>query len=195
MAIEIGIHREDSSMIALMEASRKELKQRELLLQKRIQEQQKELKRVRAQLSHLDGFLSLEHGTTRESAATSGRSSGAEICKMVEVILRENGNAPMHYRKLTEEVQKRGVVVCGIEPEKTLLSSISKDNRFIRPAKRGQYALREYKDPQSDAKRKKGKVSESNEGQYSSLPVQRESDERDPRVEGFYPPDWDEISF
>lgn len=155
MSTEVSFQNEPS-MIALMRASRKQLKGKEQKLQERIQESQRELKRVRAQLSHLDGFLSLEDGVNPQRVSASARSSGAEICNMVETILRENKNAPTHYSRLTEEVQRRGVVIGGTDPERTLLSSIGKDKRFYRPEKRGQYALREQHWAQLEGKHKGG---------------------------------------
>lgn len=198
MAIEV-ILEEGPNMITLMRASRGQLQQRERLLLKQIQENQRELKRVRAQITHLDGFLSLEEGKTSDQGTTAIRSSGEEICNMVETILLQNENAPMHYRALTEEVQNRGVVIGGIDPERTLLSNIAKDDRFHRPAKRGQYAIRVER-LQQLAQLENEPVNsvdtEADSNRRSSSPNQGEYGEWGPASNEFRPPaDVGEIPF
>ncbi len=197
MSKAFGAGNKDASMIALMIASRNQLKQTEQQLLEQIQESQRELKRVRGQLAHLDGFLKLEEGLSSNEVASSSRSSGEEICNMVETILLENENAPMHYSALTEEVQKRGVVIGGIDPERTLLSNIGKDKRFHRPAKRGQYALRDEHLAELENERMNRVVIESEANRRSSSPNQGAYGEWGPQSEGFYPPPSDvgEIPF
>ncbi|MCY4525460.1 MAG: hypothetical protein OXB89_02525 [Anaerolineaceae bacterium] len=183
-------------MIALMIASRNKLKQTEQNLLEQIQESQRELKRVRGQLAHLDGFLKLEEGVSSKEVASSVRPSGVEICDMVETILLENGNTPIHYSELTEEVQKRGVIIGGIEPERTLLSNIGKDKRFHRPAKRGQYAIRVEHLAQLENKRMDSVDTEADSDKRSSSPNEGGYGEWGPPSEDFYPPsDVGEIPF
>lgn len=183
-------------MIALMIASRNQLKKTEQNLLEQIQECQRELKRVRGQLAHLDGFLKLEEGLSSKEVVSSVRSSGAEICDMVETILLENGNTPTHYSELTEEVQKRGVVIGGIDPERTLLSNIGKDKRFYRPAKRGQYAICAEHLAQLESERMKSVDTEAESNRRSSSPNQGAYGDWGPSSDDFAPPsDVGEIPF
>ncbi len=60
-------------------------------------------------------------------------------------VLKEHSPADMHYRDLAEEVLKRGGHLPGSDPGALLNSLLTSDKskRFVRPYRRGCYALRE----------------------------------------------------
>ena len=58
-------------------------------------------------------------------------------------ILREKNSEDMHYKALTEEVITRGGRLTNSEPWTHLNFLMNQDPRFIRPHRRGYYALKE----------------------------------------------------
>ena len=137
-------------------------------LEKKLRTIQRELERARNQLVHAQAYMDLEQrkAATQSPESASGVPSRAEVCDNVERILRGNNKEPMHYRELEKELRRRGVVIGGKKPENGLVSRIYNDKRFVRPARRGYYALREdYPDSKSIGERKKEvPVSESRPG-------------------------------
>lgn len=57
--------------------------------------------------------------------------------------LREIGH-PVYYKELALIVLRRGVMLAGKDPAATLLSHLARDDRFVRPQRRGEYGLREW---------------------------------------------------
>ena len=55
--------------------------------------------------------------------------------------LLEELHQPMHYKEIAAKLQERNTYIPGKKPEATLLSRMSRDNRFKRTKKRGTYAL------------------------------------------------------
>ena len=61
---------------------------------------------------------------------------------IAEEILSERNGEHMHYRELTEEVMSRGGELPEGSPDVALNVMMNRDSRFIRPFRRGYYALR-----------------------------------------------------
>jgi hypothetical protein len=57
-------------------------------------------------------------------------------------ILEEHGTEPVYYRDLVDIVKERGGNIEGTDPALTLVSKLVEDERFVRPFRRGWYALR-----------------------------------------------------
>jgi hypothetical protein len=57
-------------------------------------------------------------------------------------VLEESGADPIHYKELAKIVIERGGEIPGVDPAQTLVSRLVKDERFVRPFRRGWYALR-----------------------------------------------------
>ena len=61
----------------------------------------------------------------------------------------------MHYRELAKEIQARGGNIPGVDKDHTLIARLVKDDRFVRPTRRGFYALqRDYPNAKSVGARK-----------------------------------------
>ena len=58
-------------------------------------------------------------------------------------ILSERGGETMHYKALTEAVLKRHGNIQGDNPSRNLVARLVNDERFVRPARRGFYGLRQ----------------------------------------------------
>lgn len=156
------------NLAATMLVALTELKGEVRDLEAELRSVQRELERARNQLVHAEAFLDLEQrkATTQSSNASVSVPTKAEICDNVESILRGNNKIPMHYRDLEKELRRRGIVIGGKKPENGLVSRIYSDKRFVRPTRRGFYALREdYPDAKSIGERKKeGSEIENREG-------------------------------
>ena len=62
----------------------------------------------------------------------------------------------MHYKDLAEEVKAQGGDLSGENAAQVLVARLVKDDRFVRPARRGFYGLREdYPGARSVGERKK----------------------------------------
>ena len=83
-----------------------------------------------------------DYGTT----AFEGRGNGArrDVAELAYEILVARGKKPMYYEELAAEVVKAGGHLGGATPAQTLVARISRDQRFVRPEKRGWYAAREF---------------------------------------------------
>lgn len=107
-------------------------------------------------IAHLEGVLELsdvEH--TSATMPVLRQAHYSEICDLVEKILAERRKKPMHFRELADEVQRRGIELGGADPGRTLVAKMVWDPRFVRPTKRGFYALREdYPDVRNVGERK-----------------------------------------
>ena len=71
-------------------------------------------------------------------------SQGNELFQadLAEKILIHRGKEPMHYRELAEEVMRRGGRLRGRDPAAAMNAVLNRDERFVRPFRRGYYSLR-----------------------------------------------------
>ncbi|MDE0609093.1 MAG: HTH domain-containing protein [Anaerolineaceae bacterium] len=156
MTINFGSKSGGDNWIETLADVRQELRKRVRDLEKRRQDLEAELERAKKQLEHLDGFLNLEKGSAGRPPTVQSRSSSKqELGDLVEQVLRERKGEPMHYTELAKEVIRRGAVIRGKNPANGLVSRIHNDDRFVRPTRRGHYALKEdYPNSQSVGIRK-----------------------------------------
>ena len=119
-------------------------------LRKEIQECEAKCRKLETRLHHVDGLL----GIGQDSPDTVPAKNGHPVLDLAVEILRERNGEPMYYRELHNAVVEMGGRTAGKDPANTLLSRISKDNRFGRPHQKGFYALREdYPDAENVGKR------------------------------------------
>lgn len=146
----------EGGLIVALRDGQRDLQQEVRQLERKVQEAQRELERARRKLAHVEGFLNLEEDKPHEIEPTDSQSPSKDVvCDAVEQILRGNNGEPMHYRVLEAELRQRGTVILGKNPANGLVSRIHKDRRFVRPTRRGFYALREdYPDAVSIGERK-----------------------------------------
>ena len=132
-----------------------------------IRDSERRKEQAQIQLRHIRGLL------TENSADVSGDSAVAsateplplsegplqqqqDICRLAEEVLLERNGLPMHYNDLAKEVQSRGAVIGGKAPGNTLIAKLTSDSRFVRPYRKGYYALRkDYPHVSSVGSRKK----------------------------------------
>ena len=95
-------------------------------------------------LAHLDALLRIE-GWTDPDGGEVGHSqvikSNGAIPADAAYDLLTTLEIPLHYRSLAQQLSDSGIYVGGKDPAATLLSKISRDDRFKRSPERGVYGL------------------------------------------------------
>lgn len=71
-------------------------------------------------------------------------NAGKSIVDTAYEILLARGKKPMHYGELAEQVIAAGGAIPGQDPAQTLIARLSRDERFVRPERRGYYAARDH---------------------------------------------------
>ena len=109
-------------------------------LAERKKELQEQLNEVNVRLSHVSGLLGPDMGADNSSANSVPRMEA--VTDIAVAILSERAKRPMHYKDLAKEVLARGGDIPGKNPANNLVAKLVNDDRFVRPERRGCYALR-----------------------------------------------------
>ncbi len=116
---------------------------------------QARLQEVNARLRNVEGLLGTNEAdgmALPEATNTVGHS----VTDIAVEILSEREGKPMHYKDLTQEVQRRGGNLTGENAPHILVARLVNDERFVRPERKGHYALtRNYPSVKSVGARKK----------------------------------------
>jgi len=106
---------------------------------RRLEELQAEIQDLQERVKGTEHFLRVQ-GVLDEDAATEGRAQpgpestglGPEESRTdtAEKVLREAGQ-PMHYKKLWQELKRRGHTSEAQNPEQTLASTLSRNPKFV----------------------------------------------------------------
>lgn len=117
-------------------------------LEREIARLKDEMEAVSFRLGHVTALLrGPEMGGEGRKADSQDAETAEEFTDPVEIAYRyleEHGTEPVHYRELADIVRERGGELVGADPAITLVSRLVADNRFVRPFRRGWYALRMY---------------------------------------------------
>ena len=133
----------------MLEAERVELEQELAKVRQKITDSERRQASILSQLRHVRGLLGLTGAGASALADAEGaednyrNSRSRDVCDIAAAILAERNKEPMYYKDLAVEVQNRGGIMGGATPEATLVSKMTSDNRFLRPQRKGYYALRE----------------------------------------------------
>ena len=93
---------------------------------------------------HLVALLKLEgHSVTDEELINDNSSSETSVTDDAFDLL-DGIHVPLHYRDISERLREQGTDISGVDPAATLLSRISRDERFKR-VKRGTYGLKGWR--------------------------------------------------
>ena len=139
------------------ETLRSELEREKTALEGKRQELEREIARlenekeaVSFRLGHVTALLrgpEMEEVGEKKEPDLQEMEAAEESTDPVEIAYRyleEHGTEPVHYRKLADVVKERGGELEGTDPAITLVSRLVADDRFVRPFRRGWYALRVY---------------------------------------------------
>ncbi len=97
-------------------------------------------------LYHVEALLRFEGPSIKDGLrvghgiATPAAIARTSVTDAVSSLLEEL-HQPMHYKDIAAKLQERNTYIPGKKPAATLLSRMSRDNRFKRTKKRGTYAL------------------------------------------------------
>jgi hypothetical protein len=112
---------------------------------------QEEIGAVVRRMTHVQALLqeriadSVEIATDAEEPKMPAQPRLADGFDPVEIafkILNEKGGEPIYYKELAATVLQNGGELNGADPAMTLVSRLVTDERFVRPFRRGWYALR-----------------------------------------------------
>ena len=136
----------DAAFHQALRAEYTRLSARQRELQAQLQALEAELETVADRLEHIRALLpdwsaAEIRGEDRSSKKDDAIVNGDPV-ELARTILEERGGEPMHYRELAARVQQRGGSLPGSDPALTLVSRLVRDDRFVRPLRRGWYALR-----------------------------------------------------
>lgn len=97
-------------------------------------------------LRHIDALLQFEGYLADNSTNAAPRdlapsSNPAGSITDAAVALLDEIHRPMHYKDIAAKLQERGTYIPGRDPAATLLSRMTRDDRFKRAKSRGVYAL------------------------------------------------------
>jgi hypothetical protein len=99
-------------------------------------------------LSHIQALLKIETKSIEPGTGFPPKvNDNISITDSVFSLLQES-HQPMHYKDMANTLKARGLQVSGIDPAATLLSRISRDERFKR-VKRGTYGLKGWRKPKT----------------------------------------------
>jgi len=123
----------------------------------KMEELQSKKKNYEEMLNHIQALLKIEtKATETETASNFINDDNVSITDSAFSLLQES-HQPMHYKDMAHTLKARGLHISGVDPAATLLSRISRDDRFKR-VKRGTYGLkgwRKSKIRKSAARKKK----------------------------------------
>ncbi len=135
-----------AALADLLNAESLELRERLAELDRQIADLQNERRRLQERHRHITALLPEEKEGSLRMLPKLGRPSGSSptsaLLELAAAVLHERSPAPMHYRDLWEEVERRGGVIEGQDAAMGLISRLSRDERFCRPTSKGFYALR-----------------------------------------------------
>jgi hypothetical protein len=126
---------------ALLE-EREALEEEQVLLKAQAFEIETRLHEIEHRLDLVNGLM----GTPSISAAPhSGRNGTAPKPRAVDMafeVLSDCAPEPMYYKDLAQEVRVRGGDLSGENAAQILVARLVNDERFVRPIRKGFYALR-----------------------------------------------------
>jgi hypothetical protein len=164
------------------EALRRELEREKAALEARRQELEQLIAGLEAdkeavsfRLGHVNALIrepAMEAAAEDEQADTQRVEESGDAADPLEIaygILEKRGAEPVYYRELAEMVRQKGGDLEGSDPAMTLVSKLVTDDRFVRPFRRGWYALRAYYPKTRSVGRRKKRSSKRSRPRIGSM--------------------------
>lgn len=111
-------------------------------LEKQIVDAETRLKYVQKRLSLVVGLLDESNGTDPADKPYPEPETSPAVEVAYQVLAERNGET-MHYKPLAQEVIARNGDLSGNNAAQILVARLVNDDRFVRPARRGFYGLRQ----------------------------------------------------
>jgi len=99
-------------------------------------------------LSHIQALLKIETKSLESETVLTPKADDTISITDSALSLLQESHQPMHYKDIASTLKARGLQISGIDPAATLLSRISRDERFKR-VKRGTYGLKGWRKPKT----------------------------------------------
>jgi hypothetical protein len=138
----------EDTLNTALEKEKEILEAKRIELEREITRLKTEMEAISFRLGHITALLRGSEAelvekekihTVQEQETSNKLEDPVEIAYQ---ILEEHGTEPVHYRDLLDMVKERGGKIEGSDPAMTLISRLVADERFVRPFRRGWYALR-----------------------------------------------------
>ena len=129
-----------SDLGAMLATERRRLEQERDELAAQIREATTRVSVIEARLQHVDALL--DEGGDHPPIPPEMQSQKRDIADMAAEVLAERNGEPLYYKELAAEVIARGGEIGGASPSATLTARLVRDDRFVRPVRKGFYALR-----------------------------------------------------
>ena len=140
---------------ALLE-ERQSLEKEQGLLQAQALEIEARLREIGHRLELVSGLMQTSADEASVSSAITGSTPGPRAVDVAFDILSDKHGEPMYYKDLAAEVRARGGDLSGENAAQILVARLVADDRFLRPIRKGFYALRkDYPNAKNIGQRKK----------------------------------------
>ena len=126
-------------------------------IQKDLSHDRKRLREVQGRLEHVNGLLG-DTGESVKEASAGLPVDTHDVLSLAEDILNGLGGKELHFGEIARQVMERGGVLNGVDPANTLNARMTRDPRFVRPTRRGYYALRAHHPDAAHVGARKGSV-------------------------------------
>ena len=131
----------NATLTSSLRAEKRKLSSEQARIRKELEKKADRLRDIQGQLVHINALLGKKPPTPGEVIPSIWSTNVADIAAE---ILEERGGEDMHYKELARAVLERGGKLGGKRPEGVLVTRLINDGRFIRPLRRGYYALRKH---------------------------------------------------
>ena len=126
----------------VLQAEKDSLEREQAELRVQVAEADARLRVIEGRLAHVNGLLSPSNTTTRIPSLNGSHPTPAATDIAFEILSERSGET-MYYKDLAVEVQNRGGDISGENAAQILVARLVQDERFVRPIRKGFYALRE----------------------------------------------------
>ena len=125
----------------VLQAEKEALEREQSELRSQLATADARLQEIEERLTHVNGLLNPSNATTRTPSLNGYHPTPAAADIAFEILLERDGET-MYYKDLAAEVQNRGGDISGENAAQILVARLVKDERFVRPVRKGFYALR-----------------------------------------------------
>ena len=122
-------------------AEKEGLEEEKRVLRNQISEAENRIHQIDQRLVLVHGLLNPDNYVAT-SAKVNGTQPMASCVDIALEILSERDGETMYYKELAAEVARRGGDISGENAAQILVARLVKDERFVRPVRKGFYALR-----------------------------------------------------
>ena len=152
----------------VLQAEKDSLEKEQAELRAQAAEAEARLRVIEERLAHVNGLLSPSN-TTTGTPDLNGHHPTPSAADIAFEILSDRSGETMYYKDLAVEVQNRGGDISGENAAQILVARMVQDERFVRPVRKGFYALRKDYPKAKNVGERKRPTRTSNRNSRSSV--------------------------